>query len=215
MLTYNFAHAHITSEICIYMRGNTASVSHFSIMYFADYMGLYRLPRDMSSYDVGIRYNSSFKQPLLALHNNSNDRHSLFETKLHLNKKGECDYKIYFKNNTTLRCEVMIFIYHHNISEKYFGYPNNHFIASPDYPYYVGKEHSLEKSYTFVQNCVIDENRIVDFNSHVTVLVYPEIPNMLWHYKFGFRRSNILYTYKFRLKCQQDIDTNKYIFISE
>ena len=195
------------------MRGNATSTLHFSIMYFADYMTSYRLPRDMSSYDVGIRYNSSFKQPLLALHDNNN-KHSSFETNLHLNRKGECDYKIYFKNNTTLRCEIMIFICHYDTCEKYFGYPNNHFIAGPDCPYYIGNGQSLEKSYTFVQNYVIDENRIVDFNSHVTVLVYPEIPNMMWHYKFGFRRSNTLYTYKFRLKCQQDIDTNKYIFIN-
>ena len=151
---------------------------------------------------------------MLALHDN-NDKHRLFETNLHLNGNGECDYKIYFKNNTTLRCEILIFISHYDTSEKYLGYPNNHLIVRPDYPYYIGEGCSLEKSYTFAQNCVIDENRVVDFNSYVTVLAYPEIPNMIWHYKFGFMRSNMLYTYKFRLRCQQDMETDKYIFIRD
>ena len=189
-------------------------IYHFSVMYFAHYMSSYRLPRDMNSYDVGIRHNSSFKHPLLSLHNN-NDKHNQFETDLHLNKKGECDYKIYFRNNTTLRCEILIFIHHYDTSEKYLGYPNNHLIVGPDKPYYIGEGYSLEKSYTFVQNYVVDENNIVDLNSYVTLIAYPEIPNMLWHYKFGFKRSNVHYTYKFRLRCMQDIKTNEYTFIRE
>ena len=53
---------------------------------------------------------------------------------MYLNGGGEeCQYKVYLKNNTTLRCETLIFITHYE-TDTYFGYASNHLIIEPDKP---------------------------------------------------------------------------------
>ena len=47
-------------------------------MYTVESMGLYRLPTGMGSYDVGISYNTPFKEHMLSLHDN-NEKKSLFQ----------------------------------------------------------------------------------------------------------------------------------------
>ena len=164
-------------------------------MYHAGYMEEYRQPTDMNSYDVGFRYDSVFKEPLLFLYNCWNWQETV---KMHLNKLGECNYKIYFKNNTTSRCEVLIFI--SNRADMNMTHLTNHMIIEPDNPYFIGKPDSLGKCYTFVEDYMGDGK--ISLNSHVTVIVYPEKDNVCWRYKFPFERGNMSFTYKFRLaKC--------------
>ena len=199
------------SYIC--NRGLNMNLNHSAAMYTAEYMETYRLPEDMASYDVGVRYNSPFRQPLQSLHDN-NKTSSTFNVNIFLNKAGECQYKVYFRNNTMLRCEILVFIRYYDAHEKYFGYPNNHMIVESDRPCFIVEPHSLDKSYIFVQNCITDTKKMLDLNSYVTVLVYPEKPDMLWHYKYGFKRSNIHYTYKFRLSPCQVVKTCGYFTVS-
>ena len=167
-------------------------------MYTIESMASYRLPTGMGSYDVGIRYNTPFKEHMLSLHDN-NEKNLYSKTSLYLNKEGRCQYKIYFRNNTSLRSEILIFVNHYEVYDKYLGAPSNHYIVYPDNPVYVGKANSLEKSYLFEANYMWHENDVVDLNSHVVVLVYPEKEDMLWHHRFGYVRSGVQYTYKFKL----------------
>ena len=161
----------------------------------------------MASYDVGVRYNCAGEK-LLYLHPNIEN----FETNvnLYLNKTEECDYKLYFKNNTTLRCEVLIFIAHYE--SDYLAYASNHIIAEPDRPHFIGESNCLDKCYKFIPNYINKENVETNLNSYITVLVYPEIENALWHYKYGFRRNNknICYTYKFKLVHSQNYQETGY-----
>ena len=186
---------------------------HLLEMYTTDYMKSYRLPTHKGSYDVGIRYNTRFKEQLLSLHDNNEKKH-LSKTNLYLNKEGKCQYKIYFRNNTTLRCEVLIFVNHYEVYDKYLEYPSNHLIIYPDNPHFIGEANSLEKAYLFEQNYMIGDNAVVDLNSHVVVLVYPEKEDMLWHHRFGFIRSNKHYTYKFKLICCLEMKNHGYFTIS-
>merc|ERR1712055_953759 len=77
-------------------------------------MASYRLPTGMASYDVGIRYNGPFKEHMLSLHDN-NEKNLYSKTSLYLNKEGRCQYKIYFRNNTCLRSEILIFVNHSDV----------------------------------------------------------------------------------------------------
>ena len=177
-------------------------------------MKSYRLPTDMASYDVGIRYNTCIKEPLLSLHDNNNKNHQSIAN-LHLNKDGKCHYKIFFRNNTSLRCEILIFVNHFEIDDKYLGYPSNHIIVEPDNPHFIGKTNSLDKSYIFEQNYVIDENTLADLNSHIIVKVYPEATDRLWHDRFGFIRSGVHYTYKIKLLCCKEMINVGYSTVSK
>jgi len=178
-------------------------------MYTVESMGLYRLPTGMASYDVGIRYNTPFKEHMLSLHDN-NEKNLYSKTNLYLNKEGRCQYKIYFRNNTCLRSEILIFVNHHEVIGEYLGTPSNHYIVYPDEPVYVGKANSLEKSYLFEANYMWHENDVVDLNSHVVVLVYPEKEDMLWHHRFGYVRSGMQYIYKFKLTSCLELKNQGY-----
>ena len=59
-----------------------------------------------------------------------------------MNGVKECHYKVFFKNNTSLRCEALIFITHYE-TNKYLGYASNHLIIEPDKPYFIGKSDCL------------------------------------------------------------------------
>ena len=115
--------------------------------------------------------------------------------------------KTKFSNNTTLRCESLIFIT--QCETECLGYASNHMIIVPDKPYFIGKSECSDKCYRFVPNYIYGENESVNLNSYITVLVYPEIENALWFYKYGFKRNykNLYYTYKFKLvhyqKCKE------------
>ena len=178
-------------------------------MYTIESMASYRLPTGMGSYDVGIRYNTPFKEHMLSLHDN-NEKNLYSKTSLYLNKEGRCQYKIYFRNNTSLRSEILIFVNHYEVYDKYLGAPSNHYIVYPDNPVYVGKANSLEKSYLFEPNYMWHENVVVDLNSHVVVLVYPEKEDMLWHHRFGYVRSNKHYIYKFKLASCLELKNQGY-----
>ena len=178
-------------------------------MYTVESMGLYRLPTGMGSYDVGISYNTNFKEHVLSLHDN-NEKNHYSKTNLYLNKEGRCQYKIFFRNNTCLRSEILIFVNHYEVFDKYLGTPSNHYIVYPDNPVYVGKANSLEKSYLFEANYMWHENDVVDLNSHVVVLVYPEKEDMLWHHRFGYVRSNKEYIYKFKLTSCLELKNQGY-----
>ena len=52
-------------------------------MYTVESMGLYRLPTGMGSYDVGISYNTPFKEHMLSLHDN-NEKNLYSKTNLYL-----------------------------------------------------------------------------------------------------------------------------------
>ena len=169
----------------------------------------YRLPTGMASYDVGIRYNTPFKEHMLSLHDN-NKKNLYSKTNLYLNKEGRCEYKIYFRNNTCLRSEILIFVNHYGVDDKHLRTPSSHNIVYPDNPVYVGKANSLEKSYLFEPNYMWDENVEVDLNSHVVVFVYPEKEDMLWHHRFGYVRSNKHYVYKFKLTSCLDLKNQGY-----
>merc|ERR1711895_209455 len=119
----------------------------------------YRLPTGMASYDVGIRYNTPFKEHMLSLHDN-NQKNLYSKTNLCLNKEG--------------RSEILIFVNHYEVDDKHLRTPSSHNIVYPDNPVYVGSANSLEKSYLFEPNYMWDENVKVDLNSHVIVFVYPE-----------------------------------------
>lgn len=195
--------------------------------YTADYMYTYRLPSHMGSYDVGIKYNS-YEDKQLVLHDNIVNLQT--NVNMYLNEDREGLFKIYFRNNTALRCEALIFITHCETEclgyasnsmiivpdKPYFigkceclDYASNHMVKVSDKPYFIGKSGCSDKCYRFVPNYVYGENESVDLNSYITVLVYPEIENALWHYKYGFKRNykNLYYTYKFKLvhyqKCKE------------
>ena len=119
--------------------------------------------------------NSTFKNNQLCLYNN-NIENLQTKVKLYLDGVKECKYKVYFKNNTSLKCEVLIFITHYE-TDKYLGYASNHLIIKPDKVYLIEKSDCLDNSYTFVRNYINKENVRVDLNSYITVLVYPEIEN--------------------------------------
>ena len=70
--------------------------------------------------------NSTFKNNQLCLYNN-NIENLQTKVKLYLDGVKECKYKVYFKNNTSLKCEVLIFITHYE-TDKYLGYASNHLI---------------------------------------------------------------------------------------
>ena len=178
-------------------------------MYTIESMKSYRLPTGMDSYDVGIRYNTPFKEHLLSLHDN-NEKNLYSKTKLYLNREGRCQYKIYFRNNTSLRSEVLIFVNHHEVDDRYLGAPSNHHIVYPDDHLFVGEANSLEKAYPFEQNYMRRKNDVVNLNSHVVVLVYPEKEDMLWHHRFGYVRSNKQYIYKFKLASCSDLVNQGY-----
>ena len=167
-------------------------------MYTVESMGLYRLPTGMGSYDVGISYNTNFKEHVLSLHDN-NEKNHYSKTNLYLNKEGKCHYKIFFRNNTCLRSEILIFVNHYEVFDKYLGPPPQPYIVYPDESVYVGKANSLEKPYLFEANYMWHENNVATLNSHVVVLVYTEKEDMLWHHRFGYVRSGVQYTYKFKL----------------
>ena len=172
--------------------------------YTADYMYTYRLPSHMGSYDVGIKYNS-YENKQLVLHDNIVNLQT--NVNMYLNDDREGLFKIYFRNNTALRCEALIFITH--CETECLGYASNSMIIVPDKPYFIGQCECSDKCYRFVPNYVYGENESVDLNSYITVLVYPEIENALWVYKYGFKRNykNLYYTYKFKLvhyqKCKE------------
>ena len=181
-------------------------------MYIVESTGLYRLPTGMGSYDVGISYYTPFKEHMLSLHDN-NEKNHYSKTNLYLNKEGRCQYQIYFRNNTCLRSEILIFVNHYEVIDKYLGTPSNHYIVYPDEPVYVGKANSLEKSYLFeanYKNYKWHENDVVDLNSHVVVLVYPEKEDMLWHHRFGYVRSGMQYIYKFKLTSCLELKNQGY-----
>ena len=124
---------------------------------------------------------------------------------MYLNRNREGLFKIYFRNNTTLRCEALIYVTQYE--SECLGYVSNSMIIVPDKPFYIGK--SENKCYRFVHNDIYGENASVNLNSYITVLVYPEIENALWTWKYGFKRNykNLYYTYKFKLvhyqKCKE------------
>merc|ERR1711895_122888 len=178
-------------------------------MYFVESMASYRLPTGTASYDVGIRYNDPLKEHMLSLHDN-NEKNLYSKTNLYLNKEGRCEYKIYFRNNTCLRSEILIFVNHYGVHDKHLRTPSSHNIVYPDNPVYVGKANSLEKSYLFEPNYMWDENVEVDLNSHVVVFVYPEKEDMLWDHRFGYVRSNKHYVYKFKLRSCLDLKNQGY-----
>ena len=178
-------------------------------MYFSETMVSYRLPTGMASYDVGIRYNTPFKEHMLSLHDN-NKKNLYSKTNLYLNKEGRCEYKIYFRNNTCLRSEILIFVNHYEVDDKHLRTPSSHNIVYPDNPVYVGSANSLEKSYLFEPNYMWDENVKVDLNSHVIVFVYPEKEDMLWHHSFRYVRSNKHYVYKFQLRSHLELKNQGY-----
>ena len=162
--------------------------------YTADYMSTYRLPSHMGSYDVGIKYNS-YKDKQLALHDNI----AQTNVNMYLNRNREGLFKIYFRNNTTLRCEALIYVTQYE--SECLGYVSNSMIIVPDKPFFIGKSECPDKCYRFVHNDIYGENESVNLNSYITVLVYPEIENALWTCKDGFKRNykNLCYTYKFKL----------------
>ena len=167
-------------------------------------MATYRLPSHMESYDVGIKYNS-YEDKQLVLHDNIVNLQT--NVNMYLNRNREGLFKIYFRNNTTLRCEALIFIT--QCETECLGYASNHMIIVPDKPYFIGKSECSDKCYRFVPNYIYGENESVNLNSYYIVLVYPEIENALWFYKYGFKRNykNLYYTYKFKLvhyqKCKE------------
>ena len=57
-------------------------------MYTVESMGLYRLPTGMGSYDVGISYNTPFKEHMLSLHDN-NEKKTLFQNQFVLKQRGK------------------------------------------------------------------------------------------------------------------------------
>ena len=178
-------------------------------MYTVESMGLYRLPTGMGSYDVGISYNTPFKEHMLSLHDN-NEKNHYSKTNLYLNKEGRCHYKIFFRNNTCLRSEILIFVNHYEVFDKYLGAPPQPYIVYPDESVYVGKPNSLENPYVFDANYMWHENNVATLNSHVVILVYPEKEDTLWHHRFGFVRSGLQYTYKFKLAPLLDLKNQGY-----
>ena len=136
-------------------------------------VGLYRLPTGMGSYDVGISYNTPFKEHMLSLHDN-NEKNHYSKTNLYLNKEGRCQYKIFFRNNTCLRSEILIFVNHYEVFDKYLGPPPQPYVVYPDESVYVGKPNSLENPYVFNANYMWHENNVATLNSHIVILVYPE-----------------------------------------
>ena len=167
-------------------------------MYIIESTELYRLPTGMGSYDVGISYYTPFKEHMLSLHDN-NEKNHYSKTNLYLNKEGRCQYQIFFRNNTCLRSEILIFVNHYDVFDKYLGNPPQPYIVYPDESVYVGKPNSLNNPYIFDANYMWHENNVATLNSHVVVLVYPEKEDMLWHHRFGYVRSGVQYTYKFKL----------------
>ena len=172
-------------------------------------MGLYRLPTGMGSYDVGIRYNTPFKEHMLSLHDN-NEKNLYSKTNLYLNKEGRCQYKIYFRNNTCLRSEILIFVNHYEVFDEYLGTPPQPYVVYPDESVYVGKPNSLENPYVFNANYMWHENNVATLNSHIVILVYPEKEDTVWHHRFGFVRSGLQYTYKFKLAPLLDLKNEGY-----
>merc|ERR1711895_418544 len=127
-------------------------------VYTVESMGLYRLPTGMGSYDVGISYhNTDFKELALSLHDN-NEKNHYSKTNLHLNKEGKCHYRIFFRNNTCLRSEILIFVNHYEVFDEYLGTPPQPYVVYPDESVYVGKPNSLEKPYLFEANYMWHEN---------------------------------------------------------
>ena len=179
-------------------------------MYTVESMGLYRLPTGMGSYDVGISYhNTDFKELALSLHDN-NEKNHYSKTNLHLNKEGKCHYKIFFRNNTCLRTEILIFVSHYEVFGDYLGTPPQPYVVYPDESVYVGRPNSSEVPYLFDANYMWRENCVATLNSHIVIWVYPEKEDTVWHHRFGFVRSGMRYTYKLKLAPHLDLKNEGY-----
>ena len=104
----------------------------------------------------------------------------------------------------------MIFVNHYEVFDKYLGGPPQPYIVYPDESVYVGKPNSLENPYVFNANYMWHENNVATLNSHIVILVYPEKEDTLWHHRFGFARSGLQYTYKFKLAPLLDLKNQGY-----
>ena len=136
----------------------------------------YQSPANIDSFDVGISYKSELDEDLVFLYNDSNQNS---EVQLPLDDQGKCVYKIYLKNNSSRLCEVKIFIANSPNEYSITGEHSNHLILKPDIPYYIERPDNVYRKYTFVS----EESKIFkeivdatedDFNSYITVQVYPE-----------------------------------------
>ena len=74
----------------------------------------------------------------------------------------------------------------------------------------VTEPRKMTQLYLFDANYMWHENNVATLNSHVVVLVYPEKEDMLWHHRFGYVRSGVQYTYKFKLAPLLDLKNQGY-----
>ena len=179
-------------------------------VYRVSSMGFYRAPRGVGSYDVGISYHrSDFEEPALSLHDNK-EKGGYSKTNVHLNKEGKCRYKIFFRNNTSVRTEILVFVSHYEVFGDYLGTPPQPYVVYPDESVYVGRPNSSEAPYLFDANYMWRENCVATLNSHIVIWVYPEKEDTVWHHRFGFVRSGMRYTYKLKLAPHLDLKNEGY-----
>ena len=179
-------------------------------VYRVSSMGFYRAPRGVGSYDVGISYHrSDFEEAALSLHENKEEG-GYSKINVHLNKEGKCRYKIFFRNNTSVRTEILVFVSHYEVFGDYLGTPPQPYVVYPDESVYVGRPNSSEAPYLFDANYMWRENCVATLNSHIVIWVYPEKEDTVWHHRFGFVRSGMRYTYKLKLAPHLDLKNEGY-----
>ena len=174
-------------------------------------MGFYRAPKGVGSYYVGISYHRSDfeEEAALSLHENKEEG-GYSKINVHLNKEGKCRYKIFFRNNTSVRTEIWVFVSHYEVFGDYLGTPPQPYVVYPDESVYVGRPNSSEAPYLFDANYMWRENCVATLNSHIVIWVYPEKEDTVWHHRFGFVRSGMRYTYKLKLAPHLDLKNEGY-----